>query len=69
MEKICEEYSTERLEQILKGHMTGAQAYSGNEILAVCKALAERTSLKIDAAGIYRHYLEVFLPEEIKKDL
>lgn len=67
-----EQYSamlTQNLEQILGEHMTGAKIYPGDVIFSVCEALAERTSSKTDAAGVYRHYLEIFLPEETKKDL
>ena len=59
--------SLQELENILRCHMTGRKEYPGEEIMAVCETLAERTALNTDAAGVYRHYLEVFLPEDIKK--
>ena len=69
MGNIREKYSTERPEQILKYHMTGAKACSGEVILAVCEELSKRESPAADTAEIYRRYLCKFLPDEIKKDL
>ena len=59
----------QNLEQILCEHITGQNEYPGDVISAVCETLAEGRSPKTDAAGIYRHYLEIFLPEAMKKDL
>ena len=67
MENLGEEYNTERLEQILKDHMTGVKAYSGEVILEVCEELAKRETS--DASGIYRRYLTDLFPEDMKKDL
>lgn len=67
MENLGEEYNTERLEQILKDHMTGVKAYSGEVILEVCEKLAKREAT--DAAEIYRRYLTELFPIDMKKDL
>ena len=69
MASIRKNCTVEQLEQILKDHMTGERIYPGDVISAVCETLAEGRSPKTDAAGIYRHYLEIFLPEAMKKDL
>ena len=67
MESIGKDCTMELLEQILKDHMTGANAYSGEVILEVCEELAKRETS--DASGIYRRYLTDLFPEDMKKDL
>ena len=67
MENLGEEYNTERLEQILKDHMTGVKAYSGEVILEVCEELEKRETS--DAVVIYRRFLTELFPIDMKKDL
>ena len=67
MGNLGEEYITERLEQILKDHMTGVKTYSGEVILEVCEELAKRETS--DAVVIYRRFLTELFPIDMKKDL
>ena len=68
MENVTE-MSTQKLEEILSGHIKGQTSVSGDEILEICEVLAQRKNSGLDAAEIYRRCLCKFLPDDIKKDL